>query len=265
MARGSLGRLLGSAGGRHRRDQVGRDTSTEVATPEASPQQEEWGCPGLPGLPRTAGTGPGLPHRDQARGATGNGRRDAHQPHHPGAVWYQQAEPSRGWGGGRMGGAWGVGGSRRRRVPASSLLCTPMWGSDRGQRLPRGAARRGVWRPRPHLLLRLQVSVDDPQAMEVVQSQGQLSQVELDILLGEHHLGRQNTVAGLTLRLVCSKELSLPDDIRVTRQGTPLGSALRKVSGSLTLPCGSDRGHRSSLQSGDQGRQKSRSLQRWLD
>ena len=37
-------------------------------------------------------------------------------------------------------------------------------------------------------LLWLQVSVDDAQAMQVVQGQGQLRQVELDILLREHHL-----------------------------------------------------------------------------
>lgn len=39
------------------------------------------------------------------------------------------------------------------------------------------------------LLLWLQIPVDDPQAVKVVQSQGQLSQVELDILLSEHDLG----------------------------------------------------------------------------
>ena len=38
-------------------------------------------------------------------------------------------------------------------------------------------------------LLRFEVSVDDPQCVEVVQRQGQLCQVELDIVFGKHHLG----------------------------------------------------------------------------
>lgn len=38
------------------------------------------------------------------------------------------------------------------------------------------------------LLLWLQIPIDDPQAMKMVQGQRQLSQVELDILLSEHDL-----------------------------------------------------------------------------
>lgn len=41
------------------------------------------------------------------------------------------------------------------------------------------------------LLLRFQVSVDDAQAVQVVQGQGQLGQVELDVLLREHHLASE--------------------------------------------------------------------------
>lgn len=37
-------------------------------------------------------------------------------------------------------------------------------------------------------VLRLQIAIDDPQPMQMVQRQRQLSQIELDILLGEHHL-----------------------------------------------------------------------------
>lgn len=58
-------------------------------------------------------------------------------------------------------------------------------------------------------LLRLQIPVDDPQAVEVVQSQGQLSQVELDILLREHHLaGWERTVVQFIPRLLGSKSSS---------------------------------------------------------
>lgn len=39
-----------------------------------------------------------------------------------------------------------------------------------------------------HLLLRLEVSVNDAQAMQVIQAQSQLSQVELHVLLREHNL-----------------------------------------------------------------------------
>lgn len=46
----------------------------------------------------------------------------------------------------------------------------------------------GACAPLRYSLLRFQVSVDDPQAVQVVQGQGQLSQVELDVLLREHHL-----------------------------------------------------------------------------
>lgn len=57
-----------------------------------------------------------------------------------------------------------------------------------------------------HSLLWLQIPVDDPQAVEVVQSQGQLSQVELDILFREHHLeGWERTVAQLVPWLLAAK------------------------------------------------------------
>lgn len=39
-----------------------------------------------------------------------------------------------------------------------------------------------------HSLLRLEVSVNDAQAVQVVQAQSQLSQVKLHILLREHNL-----------------------------------------------------------------------------
>lgn len=39
-----------------------------------------------------------------------------------------------------------------------------------------------------HSLLRLEVSVNDAQAVQVVQAQSQLSQVKLHILLCEHNL-----------------------------------------------------------------------------
>lgn len=38
------------------------------------------------------------------------------------------------------------------------------------------------------LLFWLEVSVDNAQLVQVVQGQGQLCQIELDIFLGEHHL-----------------------------------------------------------------------------
>lgn len=57
-------------------------------------------------------------------------------------------------------------------------------------------------------LLRLQIPVDDPQAVEVVQSQGQLSQIELDILLREHYLeGWERTVAQACPMSACCKAL----------------------------------------------------------
>ena len=37
-------------------------------------------------------------------------------------------------------------------------------------------------------VLRLQIPVDDPDRVKVTESQGQLGQVELDIVLGEHDL-----------------------------------------------------------------------------
>lgn len=40
----------------------------------------------------------------------------------------------------------------------------------------------------PHVLLWLEVPVDDPQAVQVVESQCQLCQVELHVLLSEHDL-----------------------------------------------------------------------------
>lgn len=52
-----------------------------------------------------------------------------------------------------------------------------------------------------HSLFRLEVSVDDTEAVQVVQAQGQLSQVELHVLLCEHHLhqaGAESAGAGGT-------------------------------------------------------------------
>lgn len=46
----------------------------------------------------------------------------------------------------------------------------------------------GVAGRRGHSLLRLEVSVNDAQAVQVVQTQRQLSQVKLHILLREHDL-----------------------------------------------------------------------------
>ena len=46
--------------------------------------------------------------------------------------------------------------------------------------------------------------VDDAQAVEVVQGEGQLGQVELDVLLGEHHLLQATrSQAVITLRQCC--------------------------------------------------------------
>lgn len=78
-------------------------------------------------------------------------------------------------------------------------------GVARAEGLPTSRAHRALTRAgsraRAHSLLRLQVPVDDAQAMEVVQSQGQLGQVELDVLLREHHLASERTDCwGLVLR-----------------------------------------------------------------
>ena len=43
-------------------------------------------------------------------------------------------------------------------------------------------------RVRHFVLLWLQISVDDAEGVEVLQGQGELGQVELDVLLGEHDL-----------------------------------------------------------------------------
>lgn len=42
-----------------------------------------------------------------------------------------------------------------------------------------------------HSLLRLEVSVNDAQAMQVVQAQSQLSQIKLHVLLREHNLQQE--------------------------------------------------------------------------
>lgn len=60
--------------------------------------------------------------------------------------------------------------------------------AEQGQGEVSGAAQVGGGRAGGRSLLWLQVSVDDAQAMQVVQGQGQLCQVELDVLLREHHL-----------------------------------------------------------------------------
>lgn len=87
--------------------------------------------------------------------------------------------------------------------PAHDWECTWESGTAVGWRqMSEGAVNRLS----SYSLLRLQIPVDDPQAVEVVQSQGQLSQVELDILLREHHLaGWERTVVQLILRLLGSK------------------------------------------------------------
>lgn len=51
--------------------------------------------------------------------------------------------------------------------------------------LPAEAGQGWLW---PHSLLRLEVPVNNAQAVQVVQAQGQLSQVKLHVLLCEHDL-----------------------------------------------------------------------------
>lgn len=79
--------------------------------------------------------------------------------------------------GGQAGGIPVCGGGTGTS-PASSLVC-----AHRGTGTERGLGGAGGCS-----LLWLQVSVDDAQAVQVVQGQGQLRQVELDVLLREHHL-----------------------------------------------------------------------------
>lgn len=51
----------------------------------------------------------------------------------------------------------------------------------------------GLFKIQQILLFRLQVSVHDAQAVEVVEAQRQLCKVKLDILLCEHHLRDKHT------------------------------------------------------------------------
>lgn len=48
--------------------------------------------------------------------------------------------------------------------------------------------RKAGMGPGPYSLFRLEVSINDAQAVQVVQAQSQLSQVKLHILLCEHNL-----------------------------------------------------------------------------
>lgn len=74
-------------------------------------------------------------------------------------------------------------------------------------------------------LLWLQVSVDDAQAVQVVQGQGQLRQVELDVLLCEHHL--QETEEAQPARSArCREQDAAPETRPEPRVSSPEPRAL---------------------------------------
>lgn len=110
--------------------------------------------------------------------------------------------------------------------PERGRLC---WGESRPPRQERPGACLSLPREagvelRLHSLFRLEVPVDDTQVVQVVQAQGQLSQVKLHVLLREHHLqkaggGVSGSAPSSTAGAPSSQQLPGPD-------GSPWGGPL---------------------------------------